>query len=183
MRNIILALLIGVSTLSFATEESEQWWEVRAHDQACVSSNSIDLANFSWDEDNPDPIDTVYLVFFIPNADYSSYEISPLKPEDPRIVMSIQPSGIYFKEKDIITNLTVKTESETYSGQFDEKWERPKNPRFLLVGSPANEIWEQIVEKRSVTIEFDLSTGKHYSVNVKGKSMDRIAKMFAACAS
>ena len=97
--------------------------------------------------------------------------------------MSIQPGGLFLKEN-TFTKLKVVTESKTYDIQLDDRYPPQKTTaRFLLVGSPAAKIWHQITALKKVTVEFDLSTGKHYSIDVNGQFMDRIARMFAACAS
>ena len=164
-------------------ETSDQWWEVRAHEQACASSTFIDLSYLTTDYENPDPIDHMDLRFVIPNEKYSSYETGLLKAEDQRMFMSIQPGGIRLKETDFITNLRVLTEPKTYNIQLDDSYQPQADPRFLLVGTSATEIWDEITALKKVTVEFDLSTGKHYSIEVKGMFMDRVARMFSACGS
>ena len=182
MRNLVTILLVGFAAIAIAKEEPQQYWRVHPDEQACAAINHIDLSYLTTNYENPDPIGSVYLIINIPNTYFSSYEVNLLKPEDPRIFISIQPGGLFLKEN-IVTNLKMVTKSKAYDIPFDEQWSHQGDPRFLVVGLAAKEIWDQIATKKKVTVEFDLSTGKHYSIDGKGMFMDRIARMFAACSS
>ncbi len=177
MKLLITLFLISYSTI-LGAEKSHSYWQAIALENSCIAK--LDMTNIG----SAEPLYGVFIVFYIPNADFNSYPVNLLKENDPRLLLSIQPLVDFTKlDKGIIASkVTVETEMKIYDIPIDKMKEHSDFQSFLLPGTHAQEIWEQIVAKQVVSIKVYFSTGKHYSFSIEGKRIDRVSRMLAVCA-
>lgn len=180
---LLVASLICLFVLDSFAGEKENIWDARVLSSGCNVTLHFTKTFSQFDCDVSDPLRDVGFYISSPNSKYIGDGIKLLKKGEVHLVLLIQPF-LHFNssEKGIVfTNPPVKTLTSTYKTSSSTFFRDPNMPGFVLAGDSVQIIWEQIVEKKPVSVQFELSTGAQYSIEIKGARLDQVSRMLAAC--
>jgi hypothetical protein len=118
-----------------------------------------------------------------PNSNYTGDDIKLLEEGEANLLLLVQPDfwSSSVEKGIVVSSLFIQTPTGTHPTVSSTDLADPGMPGFVIAGNTAQEIWQEIVTGKEVSIEFELSTGVQYSIGIEGEYLDQVSRMFAAC--